>query len=89
MVNENNSGASTPSNQYKLRKITEEDKMVEGFYGEPTNVAFLPVAEMPSEKVYGKMDPMEGCPAREMTKKLEAGDLPLGEFALSKDKADS
>lgn len=51
-----------------------------GLNGEPTKVCFLPVAEMPQEHIYGKLDPLEGSPAREMTKRMEAGELPLGDF---------
>ena len=49
-------------------------------------MAYLPVAEMPSKKIFGEMDPLEGSPAREMTNKLLSGDLPLGEFIKKEDK---
>ena len=41
---------------------------------------------MPSKKIFGEMDPLEGSPAREMTNKLLSGDLPLGEFIKKEDK---
>lgn len=52
-------------------------------------VTFLPVAEMPNKKIFGNIDPLEGSPAREMTKKLMAGGIPLGDFAekLKKERA--
>ena len=45
---------------------------VESLSGEPAPVVILPVAEMPSKTVYGYMDPLEGSPAREMSKKALA-----------------
>ena len=45
---------------------------VESLSGEPAPVVILPVAEMPSKSVYGYIDPLEGSPAREMSKKALA-----------------
>ena len=70
----------SPSDKYKTREIEKEEHSVVGLNGEPTTVCFLPVAEMPLKHIYGELDPLEGSPAREMTKRMEAGDLPLGEF---------
>ena len=61
-----------PSDKYKSRDIVPEEMFVESLSGEPAPVVVLPVAEMPSKTVYGYMDPLEGSPAREMTKKALA-----------------
>lgn len=70
----------SPSEKYKTREIEEEDRSVVGLNGELTKVCFLPVAEMPQLHIYGNLDPLEGSPAREMTKRLASGELPLGDF---------
>lgn len=54
--------------------------------GNLTQVTFLPVAEMPVPKVYGYIDPLEGSPTKEMSKKLERGELPLGEYKARDDQ---
>ena len=72
----------SPSNAYKTRDMTDDDKVVvKQPSGIKVPVTFLPVAEMPSKKIFGDIDPLEGSPAREMTKKLMSGDIPLGQFA--------
>ena len=77
----------SPSEKYKPKDIKPGDVVVDKPDGEHAPVAYLPVAEMPSKKIFGEMDPLEGSPAREMTNKLLAGDLPLGDFIKKEDKA--
>ena len=47
-------------------------------------VTMLPVAEMPSKPIYGNLDPLEGSPAREMSKRLKNSAL-LGDYAEKDD----
>lgn len=54
--------------------------MVEGPNGEPAMVSFLSVGEMPPSQIYGEIDPLEGSPARVLTKRMETGIIPLGDF---------
>ena len=70
----------SPSQKYSAKDIKPEDVVVDKPDGLTAPVAFLPIAEMPSKKVFGNIDPLEGSPAREMTKKMMKGDLPLGDF---------
>ena len=49
-------------------------------------VTMLPVGEMPSKVIYGYIDPLEGSPVREMSKKMKKSAL-LGDLA-EKDSAD-
>ena len=71
----------SPSDKFPVRELESRDLAVEGLNGQMTQVCYLPVAEVPPKPIYGEIDPLEGSPAREMTKKLYRGELPLGKFS--------
>ena len=80
-----------PSEKYKARELTNEDMLEQGINGNVAKVSYLPVAEAPPKHIYGELDRLKGSPAREMTDKLENGELPLGKFspAIKTDKSQS
>ena len=77
-------GQKTASEKYQIKEVTAEDLVVENEYGVRAPVSFLPVSEMPNKQIFGEIDPLEGSPAREMTKKMLQGELPIGEVARQK-----
>ena len=68
-----------PSEKYPPRELEPKDMIVEKDNGEIAPVTVLPTSEMPHKTIFGYKDPLEGSPAREMTKSLLKGDL-LGSF---------
>ena len=70
----------SPSDKFPVRELNSNDMKVVGLNGQMTKVCYLPVAEVPPPQIYGMIDPLEGSPAREMTKKLHRGELPLGKW---------
>ena len=70
-----------PSEKYKVRELNSEDLLEQGINGNIAKVSYLPVAEVPPKHIYGELDRLRGSPAREMTDKLDSGELPLGKFS--------
>ena len=69
----------TSSVQYPIKELEAKDYVIEKDTGETVPVTVLPTSEMPDKTIFGYKDPLEGSPAREMTRNMLKGDL-LGSF---------
>ena len=62
-----------PSEKFKVKEIEAESVYIEKESGEKAKIAYLPTSEMPNKEIFGKMDPLEGSPARDVTRKFTGG----------------
>lgn len=65
--------------KYPTKELEAKDYVIEKETGEKVPVTVLPTSEMPNKTIFGYKDPLEGSPAREMTRNMLKGDL-LGSF---------
>ena len=58
-----------PSEKFKVKDVKAEEVFVEKVTGQMAKVAYLPTSEMPNKEIFGAIDPLEGSPTRETSKR--------------------
>lgn len=58
-----------PSEKFKVKDVKPEEVFVEKTTGQLAKVAYLPTSEMPNKEIFGEIDPLEGSPTRETSKR--------------------